>query len=562
MKWTVGKKIGGGFFLVLTLVVLMSSFTIWKIGEMTANYHTFSKLNIEKMEMVQGAAADIANEAVTMRRFNFVSDPSDIPIYNEYKTKSNHRLKWLEQNLQTKQEQEYIHSIKKAKEEYEKIAEISMAAKQANKLDEVALYMSQAGGPYKATMTAAENLTLAAKSHVTQEQERYAQDARTSQLFLVVVNIIVIILSIIIAFFISRNISRPVHTVAEFVSQIAAGNLAMDKITYQSEDEIGQLADAFNQMHLNLRRIISQVSVSAEQVAASSEELTASAEQSAQAATQVAVTIMEVATGTEVQGQNISATAITIEKMTTDIQQIASNANLVTDISNQAAAAAENGGQSIKAAINQMNTIEKVVSGSAKVVTKLGERSKEIGQIVDTIANIANQTNLLALNAAIEAARAGEQGRGFAVVAEEVRKLAEQSQEATKQIATLIQEIRNETGSAVTAMHDGTREVNVGTDVVNTAGAAFATISNLASQVSRQVKDIAAAIGQVAAGSEEMVASIQKIETISKETGGQTQTVSAATEEQSASMEEIASSSEALAHLAEELQVTIAKFRL
>ncbi|MDF2633235.1 MAG: methyl-accepting chemotaxis sensory transducer [Pelosinus sp.] len=562
MKWTVGKKIGGGFSLVLALVILMSSFTIWKIGEITANYETFSKLNIEKMEMAQGAAADIANEAVTMRRFNFVGDSNDIPVYNDYKTKSNSRLKWLEQNLQTKQEQEYIQSIKKAKEEYEKIAELSMAAKQAGKLDEVALYMSQAGSPYKASMAAAENLTLATKTYVTHEQEQYAKDARSSQLLLVAVNLLVIIVSIIIAFFISRNISRPVHKVAELASQIAAGNLAVERITYQSEDEIGQLADAFNKMNTNLRALISQVSVSAEQLAASSEELTASAEQSAQAATQVAITIMEVATGTETQGQSVNTTAMTIGKMTTSIQEMSSNASIVTTISDQSATAAQNGGQSIEAAINQMNIIDRTVAESAKVVTKLGERSREIGQIVDTISNIANQTNLLALNAAIEAARAGEQGRGFAVVAEEVRKLAEQSQEATKQIAGLIQEIQSETDIAVTAMNDGTREVKIGTDVVNTAGTSFAEISSLATQVSSQVKDIATAISLVATASQEVVASIQEIEVISKETGAQTQTVSAATQEQSASMEEIASSSEALAHLAEELQVTIANFKL
>lgn len=562
MKWTVGKKIGGGFSLVLALVILMSGFTIWKIGEITANYHTFSKLNIEKMEMVQGTAADIANEAVTMRRFNFVGDPNDIPIYNDYKTKSDDRLKWLEKNLQAGTGLEYITSIKKAKEEYEKIAEMSMAAKQAGKIDEVARYMADAGAPYKATMTAAEKLTLDTRTYVIQEQEQYAKDARSSQIFLIVINIIVIIASSIIAFFISRNISRPVHTVAEAASQIAAGNLAADKITYQSEDEIGQLADAFNQMRISLRTVISQVSISAEQLAASSEELTASAEQSAQASTQVAVSIMEVATGTEAQGRNINSAAATVGNITTAIQEIASNASIATEISDQAAAAAQNGGSSIEAAIHQMNTINHTVTESALAVTKLGERSREIGQIVDTISNIANQTNLLALNAAIEAARAGEQGRGFAVVAEEVRKLAEQSQEATKQIASLIQEIQNETDNAVTAMNDGTREVKLGTDVVNTAGGAFTEIVSLASQVSGQVKDIASAIDRVAAGSEEMVVSIREIETISKETSGQTQTVSAATQEQSASMEEIASSSEALAHLAEELQVTIATFKL
>ena len=164
------------------------------------------------------------------------------------------------------------------------------------------------------------------------------------------------------------------------------------------------------------------------------------------------------------------------------------------------------------------------VSSSAQVVAKLGERSKEIGQIVDAISGIAGQTNLLALNAAIEAARAGEQGRGFAVVAEEVRKLAEQSQEAAKQIANLISEIQTETDSAVVAMDDGTREVKIGTEVVNTAGQAFKEIVSLIAEVSSQIREISAAIQQMASGSQQIVASVRNIDSISKGTAGQTQT--------------------------------------
>ena len=561
MKWTVGKKIGAGFFVVLTLVILMSGFTYWKIGELTSSYQEFSKVNIEKMEMVQGAASDIANEAVVMRRFNFTGVLSDIQVYNDYKAKANERIIWLEKNLRTEKSKEFLITIKKEKAAYEEIAEKSMAAKQANKLDEVATYMSQAGKSYKATMSSTEELVSSTKEYIKQEQEKYAEDAKHSRIILVVVNIIVIILSIIIAYLVSRGISRPVREVAESASKIANGDLSIANIKYQSSDEIGQLAEAFNKMLSNLRTIIRQVSISAEQVAASSEQLTASAEQSAQASTQVAIAITEVAGGTDTQRQHINATVKTTGTMTNGIQQVAENAINSIDMSGKTAVVAQDGRQAIEAAVKQMSTIDKKVGESSEVITNLGERSKEIGQIVDTISNIAGQTNLLALNAAIEAARAGEQGRGFAVVAEEVRKLAEQSQEAAKQIATLISEIQGETNKAVAAMNEGTREVSIGIDVVNTAGKSFAEISKMISQVSDQSKDISSSIQQIVKGNQEVGAYIEKMDEISKEICGQTQTVSAATEEQSASMQEIASSSQALAYMAVELQETVSKFR-
>jgi len=228
----------------------------------------------------------------------------------------------------------------------------------------------------------------------------------------------------------------------------------------------------------------------------------------------------------------------------------------------QAVETAKEGSQSIAKAITQMTKIEQTVNNSARVVTKLGERSKEIGQIVDTISGIAGQTNLLALNAAIEAARAGEQGRGFAVVAEEVRKLAEQSQDATKQIAELITEIQGDTNQAVIAMTEGTYEVKVGTEVVTTTGHAFGKITTLVTQVSEQVNEISAATQQLAASSQQIVLSVQEIDGLSKNAATEAETVSAATEEQSASMSEIASSSHDLANMAQELHEATSKFKL
>lgn len=363
-------------------------------------------------------------------------------------------------------------------------------------------------------------------------------------------------------FFITRMITNPLKYMVVVCEDFAAGDFRDKPRKMLRKDEVGQLADALANMRGSLRILMKQVNESSEQVAASSEELTASADQSAQAVSQIAGSITDVARGTEEQLAAANDTSAVVEQISASIQQVAANANEVAGQSVQAAGKANEGNKSVEKAVNQMASIEQTVITSAQAVAKLGERSKEIGQIVDTISGIAGQTNLLALNAAIEAARAGEQGRGFAVVAEEVRKLAEQSQEAAKKIATMIQEIQGDTDKAVTAMSEGTREVKRGAEVVNASGQAFNEIVALVTHVSDQVKEISDAIEQMAIGSQQIVGSMKRIDELSKRTSGEVQTVSASTEEQSASMEEIASSSQALSQLAMNLHEAVSRFQI
>ena len=374
--------------------------------------------------------------------------------------------------------------------------------------------------------------------------------------------ILSVLVGILIGIFAARSIVRPVKTIVAYLEEVAAGNLSDRRHGITSKDEIGQLADEVVKMTHNLRNLIRQINSNAEQLAASSEELTASAEQSAQASNQVAVSMTEVAAGANAQLASATDASAVVEEMSAGIEQIAANAGLVAGQSEQAREKAKDGGTAVDKAVQQMSRIEQTVNSSAAVVAKLGERSKEIGQIVDAIAGIAGQTNLLALNAAIEAARAGEQGRGFAVVAEEVRKLAEQSEEAAQKISGLIGEIQTDTDKAVEAMSNGTREVKTGAEVVNAAGDSFREIAALVAEVSDQIKQMSSAIEQMATGSQQIVGSVKKIDDLSKKSAEEAETVSAATEEQLASMEEITTSSRALATLAQELQTAVSKFRI
>lgn len=372
---------------------------------------------------------------------------------------------------------------------------------------------------------------------------------------------LVILLSFIIIKGFNARIGRPLDQLVQDADQIARGNLSL-KVKVTANDEIGRLANSFNGMAENLRNVIEQVLQLAEYVAASAQQLTANAEQSAHATHEVAQAINAVSGGTQQQVSQIADTTAMVEQVAEGVQQVALNADSATLTSGRTADTAQTGQKSVGEAIKQMLTLEATIANSAQVVAMLGERSNEIGQIVDTISGIAGQTNLLALNAAIEAARAGEQGRGFAVVAEEVRKLAEQSQTAAKQIALLIQEIQSETNRAVQAMEAGTSEVKLGAKVVNHAGEAFSEIVQLIDEVAEQVKDIFNASQQMAGKSKQVVNLVGSIDEISKANSSQAQNVSAATEEQAASMIEIAQSSEDLAQRAQELRNLVGKFKI
>lgn len=372
------------------------------------------------------------------------------------------------------------------------------------------------------------------------------------------------LLAVIFVYVIARLISTPLAALAEAAAGIAKGNLTQQipEKYRTNKDEIGQLGLVFFTMTANLKDLIAKIYQSAELVASSSEELNASAAHAAQTGTEVAHTVTITAEGTRKQADALTETTTTVQTMADAVRQIASNGANAADVAEKAVQAALSGGKKIETVIAKMTDIKNSVEHSAAVVTGLGARSHEIGQIVSTISGLASQTNLLALNAAIEAARAGEEGRGFAVVADEVRKLAEQSQAAAEQITALIHSIQLDTGKAVTAMHEGTGEVQTGYVVVNEAGEAFTSIAGLVQTASEQIRAISSAVEGIASGSQRIVDSVHEVEQVSLQTLDQTQTVSAATQEQSSVMEEIAASCDVLAQLADQMQQAISQFKI
>ncbi|MFY9427622.1 MAG: methyl-accepting chemotaxis protein, partial [bacterium] len=242
--------------------------------------------------------------------------------------------------------------------------------------------------------------------------------------------------------------------------------------------------------------------------------------------------------------------------------QIAANANTVASDSASAQERAQAGSQMIGQTVDQIEVANSSIQDATGVIRDLGTRSEEIGNIVGVITAIAEQTNLLALNAAIEAARAGEQGRGFAVVADEVRKLAEQSADAAKQIGGLIKETQEDIDKAISVMGSGAKELASGTSQVQAVADSFQDILAAVRRVTERMQEVSAATEEIASGTERVVTTIEEISEISKGSAVGTQNVGALTEEQTASMEEIAAAAQQLNQMAGDLERLLGRFKL
>ena len=376
----------------------------------------------------------------------------------------------------------------------------------------------------------------------------------------IIVLVLVLLITIGVVLYLMREIKSGVNAVLKGAKEGEARNLAY-RIPVDRSDEFGHIAVSFNHMFDDIRDMTKEIQEAADVVGQSASQLTETAEQSAEATQSIAQSITEVAGSTQEQMDYVTKTKEEVDAFSEDVGKSLDTMNTIRSHVEVTTQMTQDGGKLVQATVEQMHSIADTVEHSSAVIGKLGERSKEIGAIIDTISGIAEQTNLLALNAAIEAARAGEHGRGFSVVAEEVRKLAEESQEAATKISDLIAAIQKETGAAVSAMETGRAEAEKGRANVQSTGEGFKAIMERIEGIHNDTQLIMGTMQDIDESGKKIVGYTDNIHDSSQKISSSTETVSAAAEEQSAGMEEIAASSRQLAEQAQKLKDALGKFR-
>ncbi|WJE14942.1 methyl-accepting chemotaxis protein [Halobacillus sp. ACCC02827] len=378
--------------------------------------------------------------------------------------------------------------------------------------------------------------------------------------FLIAFLILALLLGALFAYVFGGRLNKSIQILLGSMKRIRDGDLT-GRVEVKRQDEIGQLANAVNDMVDGLRSLVKRVSQASNDVAGRSMELTHSANEVKEGSGQVASTMQELSSGAESQANSSGNLSVMMDRFTLKIKEADQTGKEIAGTSHEVLQMTDEGRKLMQQSVHQMNKIHTIVKDAVDKVQGLEHQSKEITNLVQVIQAIADQTNLLSLNAAIEAARAGEHGKGFAVVAGEVRKLAEQVSSSIGSITKIVHTIQQESTNVAGSLESGYKEVTTGSEQLEQTEGTFLAIQGSVTQMAERIKHISTHLEDITTDSSHMSASIEEIASVTEEAAASVEEVAASTNQTTVSMEEVSASAQQLSELSDQLSGNVREFK-
>jgi methyl-accepting chemotaxis protein len=545
MRFTIGKKLIGlvGLLLILSIVIWAIS-TINLKGVKRAEDQALEKqhqaLFLVEKEVDHLTWVNSLSEMFTRgKKFEKQLDPAKCDFgkwyYEFIKSETYKNLPSEGQRALTNIETPHRHLHESAKKIMDLLDNSNTLDQSKNKAEALDIFANETMSNLEGVRKNLKELKEIEFGEIEKLRQNAANTASSSIITNLVIAILAILLGSILAIIITRSITKPLNMVVSRIKDIAQGEGDLTKrLEVTTKDEIGDLATWFNAFVDKLHDIIAQVSYNTEQLASAANEISSSAE--------------ELSAGAKEQTNQTAQVSAAVEEMTVTIMEVSKNTGEAAERAKGVALKAQEGSRLADDTSQGMSEIVTSANVTAKNVEGLAKKATAIGEIIKVIDDIADQTNLLALNAAIEAARAGEQGRGFAVVADEVRKLAERTTKATKEVAETIKGIQSDVSSANSQMTDSHKYVVKGKELVEKTNGSLTEIFSAIETVQEMMRQLATSSQQQSAAAEEISKSIENVNRITKESAAGT--------------EQAASASEQLNRQAEELRKLVGGFKL